>query len=76
MGNALTGAMTDIMHDVWMCSTDDVQMGAMTDESYNVQTGGMYDVWTDGMDNAQTGAMKDVPYGVWTDGDFTMISCR
>ena len=34
------GAMTDIMHDVWMDQTDDAWMGAMTDI--------MHDVWTDG----------------------------
>ena len=28
----LTSAMTDIMHDVWTCSTDDAQMGAITDK--------------------------------------------
>ena len=40
-GNAWTGAMTDIMHNVWMCYIDNSQTGTMTDV--------LYDVWTDGM---------------------------
>ena len=54
MGNAQTGAMTDLTHNVHMCSMNDAQTGAMTD---NVWTEGTYDVWTDG---AQTGAMADI----------------
>ena len=40
MDNTWTGAMTDIMHGVWMDFTDDAQRGAMTDI--------MYDGWMDG----------------------------
>ena len=54
MGDALKGAMTDVMHNVWACCTDDAQTGGMTDKPYDVQTEGMYDVCMDGMDNAWT----------------------
>ena len=88
MGDALMGAMTDVMHDVWMCCTDDAWVGAMTDAMHNVWTGCMddawmgamtdipYGVWTDGTDDAQMGAMTDVLYNVQMDGDFTEILCR
>ena len=76
MGDALMGAMTDIMHDVRMCCTGDAQMGAMTAKMHNVQMEGMYDVWTDGMDDTWTGAMTDIVYDGWTGGDITRISCR
>ena len=76
MVNTLTGATTDIMHDVWTCSTDDAWMGAMTDELYDVQMEGTYDGSMDGTDNAWTGAMTDVLYSVQTGGDFIMILCR
>ena len=73
-GQCTDGYMTDVMHDVWMCCTDNVWMGAMTDNCMMYRWG-MYEVWMDGMDDAQTGAMTDIPYGVQMDGDFTMISC-
>ena len=68
MGNAWMGAMTDIMHNVWMGCMEDAQTGAMTDITHNV--------WTDCTDNAWTGALKGVMYNVLMDGDFAMFSCR
>ena len=61
MDNALMGATAHIMHDVQTCLLDNAQMGAMTDESYDVWMEGTYNVQTDGTANAQTGAMTDVP---------------
>ena len=65
MGNAQTGAMTDVMSNVWMDIIDDAWMGAMTDI--------LHDVLTDHMDNAWMCAMTDIPYNVWTDGDMETI---
>ena len=76
MGDAQTGAMTGIMHDVWTDSTDDAWMGAMTDVMHDVQTDGMYDASMSGMYNAQMIGTYDVMYNVWTDSDFTRILCR
>ena len=66
MGDAWRGAKTDVMHDVWMCCTDDAQMGATTDI--------MHDVQMDCMDDAQTGAPKGVMYDVLMVGDLTRFS--
>ena len=49
MGNARTGAKTDIMHDVQMGCMDDAWTGATTDI--------LHDVWMGCTDNVWTGAM-------------------
>ena len=41
MGDAQTGAKTDVTHDVWAGSTDDAQTGAMTDVTHDVWMGCM-----------------------------------
>ena len=66
-GDAWTGAMTDVTHNVWMGCMDNAWMGAMTDI--------MHDVWMDCTDDAQTGALKGVTYDVLTDGDFSLGFC-
>ena len=38
MGNAWTGAMTDMMHNVQMDGMDNDWMGAMTDITHDEQT--------------------------------------
>ena len=63
MGDAWTGARTDVTHDVWAGGTGDAQTGAMTDVTH--------DVWTGGTDNPWTGAMTDGSYNVLMVGDFT-----
>ena len=39
MGDAWTGAKTDVMHDVWTGCMDDAWTGAMTDMTHDVRTG-------------------------------------
>ena len=68
MGDAQTGAKTDVTHDVWTGCTDDAWTGAMTDIMGDVQMGCTDDAWT--------GALKGVTYDVLTVGDFTRFSCR
>ena len=63
-------------------------MGAMTDVTHDVRTGGMDDSRTGAMtdvmhdvrmgctDDAWTGATTDLLYNVLTVGDFTGSSCR
>ena len=68
MGNAWTGAKTDIAHNVWMACMDDAQMGAMTDVTH--------DVWMGCTDDARTGATTDVSHELRMGGDFTGFSCR
>ena len=70
MGDAWTGAMTDVSHDVWTGCMDGAQMGAMTDI--------MHDVWMDCKDDSWIGAMKGVMYNVLMDGDlaiFVQVIC-
>ena len=64
MGNAWTGAMTDVMHDARMGGTDDAQTGAMSDVMHDVQTGRTYNAQTNGTYDARTGATTDVLYDV------------
>ena len=48
MGDARTGAKTDVMHNVWMVGTDDAWTGAMTDMMHELQTGCAYNALTIG----------------------------
>ena len=42
MGDAQTGAKTDVTHDVWMSGMDDAWTGAMTDVAYELRMGCAY----------------------------------
>ena len=61
MGDAWTGAKTDITHDVQMGCTDDAWTGAVTVVMHNV--------WTGCTDNAWTGAPKGITFDVLMVGD-------
>ena len=67
-GDASTGAMTDVTHDVRMGCMDDAWTGATTDV--------MHDVWMVCMDDAWTGASKGVMNDGLMDGDFPGFLCR
>ena len=65
MGNAQTGAKTDVIHDVQMGCKDDAWTGATTDISH--------DVWMCCTDNAWTGAMMHALVRLWLAVDILAV---